>query len=112
LLKLETIREAPKALLHDHLDGGLRPGTVVELAAEVGYAELPTGDPVELGRWFTRGADRKSLELYIEGFRHTVALLQTRDAIERVAAECAEDREPPRDVATFRPDAAVEAWRS
>jgi adenosine deaminase len=91
LLKLETIREAPKALLHDHLDGGLRPDTVIELAAEVGYRELPTGDPIELGRWFTRGADRKSLELYLEGFRHTVALLQTRDAIERVAAECAED---------------------
>ena len=91
LLTLETIREAPKALLHDHLDGGLRPETVIELAADAGYRELPTGDPAELGRWFTRGADRKSLELYLEGFRHTVALLQTRDAIERVAAECAED---------------------
>jgi adenosine deaminase len=91
LLKLETIREAPKALLHDHLDGGLRPATVIELAADVGYRELPTGDPAELGRWFTLGADRKSLELYLEGFRHTIALLQTRDAIERVAAECAED---------------------
>ena len=53
--------------------------------------ELPTSDPAELARWFTRGADRKSLELYLEGFRHTVALLQTRDALERVAAECAED---------------------
>jgi len=69
----------------------LRPETVIELAAEVGYRELPTGDPGELGRWFTRGADRKSLELYLEGFQHTIALLQTRDAIERVAAECAED---------------------
>jgi adenosine deaminase len=91
LLELETIREAPKALLHDHLDGGLRPETVLELAAEVGYGELPTSDPAELARWFTRGADRKSLELYLEGFRHTIALLQTRDALERVAAECAED---------------------
>jgi adenosine deaminase len=91
LLKLETIREAPKALLHDHLDGGLRPETVIDLAADVGYGELPTSDPGELARWFTRGADRKSLELYLEGFRHTVALLQTREAIERVAAECAED---------------------
>jgi adenosine deaminase len=91
VLKPETISEAPKALLHDHLDGGLRPETVVELAAEAGYAELPTADPGELGRWFTLGADRKSLELYLEGFRHTVALLQTRDAIERVAAECVED---------------------
>jgi adenosine deaminase len=91
LLKLETIREAPKALLHDHLDGGLRPETVIELAADVGYRELPTGDPAELGRWFTLGADRKSLELYLEGFQHSIALLQTRDTIERVAAECAED---------------------
>jgi adenosine deaminase len=91
LLELDTITEAPKALLHDHLDGGLRPETVVELARDVGYRELPTSDPVELARWFTLGADRKSLELYLEGFRHTIALLQTREAIERVAAECAED---------------------
>ena len=91
MLTLETISEAPKALLHDHLDGGLRPETVVELARDLGYRELPTADPVELARWFTLGADRKSLELYLDGFRHTIALLQTRDAIERVAAECAED---------------------
>jgi len=91
VLDLETISEAPKALLHDHLDGGLRPETVVELAADLGYRELPTADPAELAKWFTLGADRKSLELYLEGFRHTIALLQTRDAIERVAAECAED---------------------
>ena len=90
-LDLETIRRAPKVLLHDHLDGGLRPATVIELAAEAGYRDLPTTDPDELGRWFTRGADRKSLELYLEGFRHTVAVMQTRDAIERVAAECVED---------------------
>ena len=91
MLEADTIRAAPKALLHDHLDGGLRPATVIELAAEVGYTELPTTDPDELARWFLRGADRKSLELYLEGFRHTVALLQTPDALERVAAECAED---------------------
>ena len=91
MLSIETIREAPKALLHDHLDGGLRPETVIELAGDIGYLELPTSDPTELARWFTLGADRKSLELYLEGFRHTIALLQTRDAIERVAAECVED---------------------
>jgi adenosine deaminase len=91
LLGLETIFEAPKALLHDHLDGGLRPETVIELAGEVGYHGLPTTDPDELARWFTVGADRKNLELYLEGFRHTVALLQTRDSIERVATECVED---------------------
>jgi adenosine deaminase len=88
---LATIRRAPKVLLHDHLDGGLRPRTVIELAAEAGYRELPTTDPDELARWFTLGADRKSLELYLEGFRHTVAVMQARDAIERVAAECVED---------------------
>ena len=91
MLTLETIHEAPKALLHDHLDGGLRPQTVIELAAEVRYRDLPTSDQAELARWFLRGADRKSLELYLEGFRHTIALLQTRDGIERVAAECVED---------------------
>ncbi len=78
-------------LLHDHLDGGLRPRTVIELASETGYRELPTTDPDELASWFTSGADRGSLEQYLEGFRHTVAVMQTRDAIERVAAECAED---------------------
>ena len=90
-MDLTTISRAPKVLLHDHLDGGLRPQTVLELARESGYRELPTEDPDELARWFTLGADRKSLELYLEGFRHTVAVMQTRDAIERVAAECAED---------------------
>jgi adenosine deaminase len=90
-LSLEVARRAPKVLLHDHLDGGLRPATVIELAAEAGYHELPTIDPDELGRWFTSGADRKSLELYLEGFQHTVAVMQSRDAIERVSAECVED---------------------
>ena len=86
-----AIHRAPKVLLHDHLDGGLRPATVIELAAEAGYRDLPTSDPDELARWFTLGADRKSLELYLEGFRHTVAVMQTPDAIARVAAECVED---------------------
>jgi len=91
MLSLETIREAPKVVLHDHLDGGLRPRTVIDLASEFGYDKLPTTDPEELAKWFTRGADRKSLELYLETFAHTVGVLQDRDAIIRVAAECAED---------------------
>jgi adenosine deaminase len=91
MLTLDTIRRAPKALLHDHLDGGLRPTTVVELARQTGYRGLPTEDPAELASWFTRGADRKSLELYLETFAHTVGVLQERDAIVRVASECAED---------------------
>jgi adenosine deaminase len=88
---METIRHAPKALLHDHLDGGLRPATVVDLARETGYGRLPTEDVDELAAWFTRGADRKSLELYLETFAHTVGVMQTPDALARVAAEAAQD---------------------
>ena len=91
MLTTDTIQRAPKALLHDHLDGGLRPQTIVDLAAEYGYDDLPTTDPDELAAWMRRGADRKSLELYLETFTHTVGVLQERDAIVRVAAECAED---------------------
>ena len=91
MLRPETIRQAPKALLHDHLDGGLRPSTIVDLAAEYGYEGLPTTDPDELAAHIRRGADRKSLELYLETFAHTVGVMQERDAIVRVAAECAED---------------------
>jgi adenosine deaminase len=87
----DTIQRAPKALLHDHLDGGLRPATVVDLAAEFGYDGLPTTDVDDLAAWFHRGADRKSLELYLETFAHTVGVMQERDAIVRVAAECTED---------------------
>ncbi|HEX9993886.1 MAG TPA: adenosine deaminase [Acidimicrobiales bacterium] len=88
---LESIRSAPKVLLHDHLDGGVRPRTVVELAKETGYDRLPTEDVDELARWFTAGADRGDLTLYLETFKHTVGVMQTKDALERVAAECAED---------------------
>ena len=88
---LATIVRAPKALLHDHLDGGLRPATVIDLAAEYGYDALPTTDVAELATWFRRGADRKSLELYLETFAHTFGVMQWPDAIARVAAECAED---------------------
>lgn len=88
---LETIGKAPKVLLHDHLDGGVRPATVIDLAAESQYRGLPTTDPDALAQWFQRGADRKSLELYLEGFAHTLAVMQTKEALMRVAAECAED---------------------
>ena len=91
MLTLDTIRQAPKALLHDHLDGGLRPATIVDLAREFHYDGLPTTDPEELATWIRRGADRKSLELYLETFAHTVGVMQERDAIVRVAAECVED---------------------
>jgi adenosine deaminase len=91
MLQTGTIVAAPKALLHDHLDGGLRPETIIDLAAEYGYDALPTTDVDALTTWFRRGADRKSLELYLETFAHTVGVMQERDAITRVAAECAED---------------------
>jgi adenosine deaminase len=87
----EAILRAPKVLLHDHLDGGLRPSTIVELADETGYDALPTRDPEELGTWMTRGASRKDLVLYLETFAHTVGVMQTPDALVRVARECAED---------------------
>src|SRR6201996_506514 len=84
------IVKAPKALLHDHLDGGLRPATLVELAAEVGHA-LPTTDPAALGDWFVAAADSGSLERYLETFAHTVAVMQTPEGLHRVAKECALD---------------------
>jgi adenosine deaminase len=87
----EQIRRAPKAVLHDHLDGGVRPQTVIDLAAEQGYRGLPTTDVHDLRAWFERGANRHDLTLYLETFAHTVGVMQTKDALERVAAECAED---------------------
>ncbi|MGV3758407.1 MAG: adenosine deaminase [Actinomycetota bacterium] len=90
-LTLEQIRTAPKVLLHDHLDGGLRPSTVIDLARETGYDALPTYDEAELAEWFTTGAARQDLVLYLETFTHTVGVMQTKDALIRVAQECAED---------------------
>jgi len=87
----DLIRAAPKALLHDHLDGGLRAATVIELADEFGYGALPTHDVDELAHWFNRGAKRNDLVLYLETFAHTCGVMQHRDAIERVAYECAAD---------------------
>jgi len=82
---------APKVLLHDHLDGGMRPETIIELADQCGYDRLPTTDPQELAKWFVRGADRRNLELYLETFAHTVGVTQTTEGLVRAAAEAAED---------------------
>ena len=92
-MKLETsqIRMLPKVLLHEHLDGVLRPRTVVELARAVHYSELPTTDPDELEKWFYQGANQGSLPKYLEGFKHTIAVTQTAEALERVSYEQAED---------------------
>lgn len=86
-----TLAKAPKVLLHDHLDGGLRAETVIDLAREYGYSKLPTTDVADLQKWFHRGAKRNDLVLYLETFAHTVGVMQHRDAIERVAFECAQD---------------------
>lgn len=91
MIPLETLRAAPKVLLHDHLDGGLRPATVIELARDQKYAGLPTTDPGELARWFRASAASGSLALYLRGFAHTIGVMQTDEAIERVAYECGED---------------------
>src|SRR5215204_4002437 len=87
----DTILRAPKVLLHDHLDGGLRPATVIDLAARTGYTDLPSTDADRLGAWFRDAADSGSLERYLETFAHTVGVMQTPQALRRVAAECAED---------------------
>ncbi len=86
----DEIRRAPKALLHDHLDGGLRPATILDLAAAIGH-ELPAATPEGLGEWFVAAADSGSLERYLETFAHTVAVMQTRESLVRVARECALD---------------------
>lgn len=90
MISPEELAAAPKVLLHDHLDGGLRPGTVVELAGEIGHV-LPRTDARELGEWFVESADSGSLERYLETFDHTVAVMQNAAAIKRVASECVQD---------------------
>lgn len=90
-LSEQFLQTLPKVLLHDHLDGGLRPSTVIELAKDGAYGGLPTTDPGELAEWFQRGAKRGSLPLYLEGFAHTCGVMQTEEALERVAYEMMED---------------------
>src|ERR687894_2672439 len=87
----DQVARARRVLLHDHLDGGLRPATVIELADAAGYRGLPSTDAAELGGWFLAAAHSGSLVRYLETFGHTVGVMQTADALVRVAAECAED---------------------
>ena len=86
-----TLRSLPKVLLHEHLDGVLRPKTIIELAQGTGYSKLPSDDPAELAQWFFRGANKGSLAEYLEGFKHTIAVMQTEEALERAAYEQVED---------------------
>jgi adenosine deaminase len=87
---LEVLRAFPKVSLHDHLDGALRPQTVLELAAEIGH-ELPADNVEDLARWFQEAAGSGSLELFLQTFTHTVAVLQTPANLRRVAREFVED---------------------
>jgi len=91
LLTDDTLRRAPKALLHDHLDGGLRPQTIIELADTVGYQGLPAHQADLLGAWFRESADSGSLERYLMTFDQTLAVMQTVDGLHRVASECVQD---------------------
>lgn len=91
LVEALDFKRIPKVLLHEHLDGGLRPDTILELAKEHHYEALPTEDAGELAQWFHRGAQRGNLPEYLEGFAHTIGVMQTRDALERVAFEFIED---------------------
>ena len=87
----DLIKRAPKVLLHDHLDGGMRPETIVELAEQSGYADLPSQDPAVLSAWFREAADSGSLERYLETFAHTVGVTQTAEGLRRVAREASVD---------------------
>ena len=87
----DQIKLVPKVLLHDHLDGGLRPQTIIDIAQEIGYTALPTHDATELATWFRESCDSGSLVRYLETFDHTIAVMQRREDIIRVARECALD---------------------
>jgi adenosine deaminase len=89
-LEHAQVAALPKVLLHDHLDGGLRPRTLLELAADAGHT-LPVHDEDGLGAWFVEAASSGTLERYLETFAHTVAVLQTEPALRRVAREAALD---------------------
>jgi adenosine deaminase len=91
LLTKEIINSVPKVLLHDHLDGGLRPQTIIDLADELNYKRLPTRDKDELAAWFFEGANKGNLVEFLKGFEHTTAVMQTKEGLERVAYEMMED---------------------
>ena len=91
LLSSDVVARAPKVLLHDHLDGGLRPQTMIDHALASGYTKLPSYDPAELATWFVNACSSGTLELYLETFEHTISVMQTREEIERIARECVLD---------------------
>lgn len=87
----EIIKTIPKVLLHDHLDGGVRAQTIIDLAKELKYDKLPTENSTELAEWFHRGANKGNLVEYLQGFEHTTAVMQTKEGLERIAYEMIED---------------------
>ncbi|HEX2144856.1 MAG TPA: adenosine deaminase [Glycomyces sp.] len=89
-LSHDQIRSAPKVVLHEHLDGGLRPQTLIEIADEIGHT-LPATEADALGDWFFDAANSGTLERYLETFAHTVAVMQTPDHCFRIASEAAQD---------------------
>jgi len=91
MIDMQILKAVPKVELHDHLDGGLRPLTILELASRYGIP-LQADTPEGIAAWFHRGADRKSLSAYLEGFAVTVSILQHREALERAAREAIIDR--------------------
>jgi len=87
----DQVKRVPKAVIHDHLDGGLRPETLIEIAEQIGYDKLPTHDPVKLADWFEESCSSGTLVRYLENFDHTIAVMQTEENIIRVAREAAID---------------------
>ncbi|MEO7123274.1 MAG: adenosine deaminase, partial [Lacisediminihabitans sp.] len=85
-----SITALPKVSLHDHLDGGLRPQTIVELA-ESHELELPSTDAGELAEWFAEKSDSGSLVEYLKTFDITTGVMQTQEALSRVAREFVQD---------------------
>ncbi|MCU1513520.1 MAG: adenosine deaminase [Microbacteriaceae bacterium] len=85
-----NITALPKVSLHDHLDGGLRPQTIIELADEIGF-ELPATDAAALGAWFAKQSDSGSLVEYLKTFDITTAVMQTKDGLIRVARDFVQD---------------------
>ena len=91
LIDEAEIKKSPKVLLHDHLDGGVRSETLIELAQECGYPNLPKDNPKDLAQWYWDACNDGSLELYLETFEHTISLMQTQEQIIRVAREAVID---------------------